>query len=142
MKITWSGGLGLAALLLALGSGAQAWGYGSSGDCLYPNEASRMPKLDLSDDQKTKWTELRNSQATAMKSLRDSGLALKTKLADQIKNKASDADLQLTLAEIETNRNAMREQMDSFRTQKLALLSPLQRAQLMVNRRSRGKAMR
>ena len=58
----------------------------------------------------------------------EKGKELHKKLQDQVDKKASDAELQATLSDMEINHKAMREQMEKFRQQREAVLTPMQRA--------------
>ena len=88
--------------------------------------------LKLTDDQKSKLKALWESGEKTMKPLMRKGRDLSFKLRDQVDDKASDSDIKATLASIQANRNAMREQFEKQRAEKAAILTPTQQAQMML----------
>jgi Spy/CpxP family protein refolding chaperone len=96
-------------------------------------EPGKMDKeLGLTAEQKAKMKSIRDSQMTALKPLRETQRTLMTKLQDQVKKKAPDAEIQATLTEIRSNRQAMADQMKQFHEQKEAVLTPTQQAQMAL----------
>lgn len=94
-------------------------------------------ELGLTDDQVSKLKAIRESQKAAIKPLRDKQQELNQKLQGQVKNKASEADIQATLNEIRSNRKAMTDQIQQFHQQKEAILTPTQQAQIAVKMQNR-----
>src|SRR6476646_9764777 len=81
-------------------------------------DAKNMQKdLGLSDDQTTQLNAAMTDQKNAMKDLSDNLTALMKKLADQVKNKASDMDLTATLNDIDANHKTMMDTAEKFRAQ-------------------------
>ena len=90
--------------------------------------------LGLTDDQSAKLKSLKDAQKAALKPLWDKQKELKKKLEGQVKAKAGDSDIQATLDEMTANHKAMMDQMEQFRSQKDAILTPTQRAKMMIGK--------
>jgi len=104
------------------------------GDREYSLSDKKMKKLNLNDEQKTKLKAVFDAQRTAAKPLYEKGRELHKKLEEQLKAKASDAEIQVTLHDLQANKKAVYEQMESFRSQKAAILTPTQQAQMLLRR--------
>ena len=96
------------------------------------DSAKMQKKLGLTDDQTAKMKALHDSEKEAMKPLWEKQKDLMKTLEGQVKAKASDTDIQATLDAMKSNHEAMRSQMEQFQTQKDAILTPTQRAQMML----------
>ena len=102
-------------------------------------DPAQMQKgLGLTDDQMAKLKAAKDAQKTAMKPLRDQMKSLMEKLGDQVKAKAPDADIQSTLDSLKQTRNALREQMEKGQEQMASLLTPTQRAKMLLRMAQRG----
>ena len=89
-------------------------------------------ELGLTADQSAKLKTLRMDQGASMMALSGTQRDLLTKLGDQVKNKASDSELQATLKDIQANRKAMMDRGEKFRRQQDDLLTPTQRAKMLL----------
>lgn len=88
--------------------------------------------LGLSEDQKTKLKKLEEDKDAAMTPLHRKMRDLTIKLGDQIEDKASESEIKATLEELHSSRKAMKEQMEKFDHEKDAILTPTQRAKMML----------
>jgi Spy/CpxP family protein refolding chaperone len=79
----------------------------------------------------------KRAERKAVRPLFDKERDLMDTLKDQMEDKASDAELAKTLTAVETNRQALKEQFEKFRAQKDAILTPTQRAKMLVERSER-----
>jgi Spy/CpxP family protein refolding chaperone len=91
-------------------------------------------KLGLSEEQSAKLKSIRESQKSTLTPLRDKERDLVKKLKSQVEAKAADSDIQATLDEIKTTRKSMGEQMEQFQSQKEQVLTPTQRAKMLLHR--------
>ncbi|MFI5350583.1 MAG: Spy/CpxP family protein refolding chaperone [Elusimicrobiota bacterium] len=107
--------------------------------------ADRMKeKLGLTDEQAGKLKDAMKTHGDAMKPI---GQQMKDgfkKLGEQIKSKASDADIQASLDSLKTARKAMAEEQEKFHDALAAFLTPTQRAKMLIGaemrmRREHGK---
>ncbi len=99
-------------------------------------------KLELSDDQTAKLKSTMESEKEAVTPLREKQHELIKKLKGQVKDKVADADIQTTLNDLKSNPQAIRDQMEKFQSQKETLLTPTQRAKMILGRNKkmhRGK---
>jgi Spy/CpxP family protein refolding chaperone len=99
------------------------------------DEAKLKAKLGLTDDQAAKLKALRDSGKGAFKPFMEKERGLMAKLNDQVVNKAPDTEIQTTLKDLKTNRDAMKDQMEKMEDQKNAILTPTQQAKMMLGRR-------
>ena len=88
--------------------------------------------LDLTDDQKTKLKSIKEAQETALKPIWRKQRDLSIKLHDQLEDKVSDADIERTLTALKTNRETMETEAKRFMIQRDAILTPTQRARMML----------
>ncbi|HVO32320.1 MAG TPA: Spy/CpxP family protein refolding chaperone [Elusimicrobiota bacterium] len=93
-------------------------------------------ELGLTKDQAAKFQALKESFKSAMKPLNDKRRDLMTKLKSQVDAKAPDADLQSTLNDLDANHKAVMDQMMQMKTQMQSLLTPTQRAKMLVARKN------
>jgi len=99
-------------------------------------------KLGLSDEQTAKIDGLIQSKKGTIKPLREKQMGLVKKLQQQVDQKASDSDIQATLADLKANRNVMRDQMEQFQSQMQDILTPTQQAKMFLKRmKHRGHRM-
>ncbi len=98
-------------------------------------------KLGLTEDQVKKMDELKASQKAEMKPLREKADALIEKLKDQIKNKASDADIKGTLDEVTANHDAMKQIENKYEQSRSSILTPMQQAKMVVRRMKQHNKM-
>ena len=103
------------------------------------DEGKMKAKLGLSDDQAAKLKALRASSKEAFKPVMEKDRGLMAKLNDQVVNKAADSDIEATLKDLKANRNAMKEQMEKMQDQKDAILTPMQRAKMLLARHAMMK---
>lgn len=89
-------------------------------------------KLGLSDEQAEKLKALRRAHRDAAESLRSELKASVRRLGDQLEDDASEKELSATLDKIKAGRKALREARDKFEADSSALLTPTQRAKLVV----------
>jgi Spy/CpxP family protein refolding chaperone len=100
--------------------------------------ADQMKKrLELTDEQAAKLKDAMKAHADEMKPFADQVKSLVKKLAGQIKDKASDADVQGSLDALKAARRAMAAAQDKFQDSLEGFLTPTQRAKMAV-----GMAMR
>jgi Spy/CpxP family protein refolding chaperone len=85
--------------------------------------------------------ELKASQKAEMKPLREKADALIEKLKDQIKNKASDADIKGTLDEVTANHDAMKQIENKYEQSRSSILTPMQQAKMVVRRMKQHNKM-
>jgi len=88
--------------------------------------------LGLTDDQKSKFKSIKESEMKALKPLMRKQRDLTLKLKDQIEDNANDSDLKATLAALKSNHEAIKTQRIQFKNEKEALLTPLQQAKMVV----------
>jgi len=101
--------------------------------------AKMQKKLDLTDDQVTKLNAAREAEKDARKPLWEKQKDLMKKLEGQVKDKASDSDIQATLADMRSNRKAIADQMEQFQNQKDGILTPTQQAKMLIARMKHGR---
>lgn len=99
---------------------------------------SMQKELDLTDDQVTKLNAAMDEQKKTMMEMADQQRMLLAKLQEQVKAKASDADLTSTMDALEAGRKSMIEAGDKFKAQKDAILNPMQRAKMTLLHRPMG----
>ena len=99
-----------------------------------PKTEKMQYQLGLSADQSAKLKTLWEKENETMKPLMEKQHALMDKLKDQVKNKATDADIQTTLTDLKNSREEMRTQMEQFQSQKAGVLTPTQQAKMLLSR--------
>ena len=98
------------------------------------DEGKMQRRLGLSDDQIAKLKALRESNKETFKTFGEKEHGLMAKLNDQVVNKASEKDIQTTLAALKENQTAIRNQMEKSQAQKDAILTPTQQAKMVLAR--------
>lgn len=131
----------LAAALLVPGSWALRARANEEGEGMHPGMhhemgekmAERMKeKLGLTAEQEAKLKDVRKAHLEAMKPL---GRKMKDgvkKLEDQLKAKASDAELQATLDSLKAARKEMSAEQERFHESLASFLTPAQQAKMVV----------
>lgn len=89
-------------------------------------------KLGLTDEQESKLKSLRRAHREATESAKNDLKAAMRKLGDQLEDKASEKDLTATLDKIKAGRRALRDAQDKFEADSAAVLTPTQRAKMVV----------
>ena len=89
-------------------------------------------KLGLTDEQESKLKALRRAHREASESAKNDLQAAMRKLGDQLEDKASEKDLSATLDKIKAGRRALRDAQDKFEADAAAVLTPTQRAKMVV----------
>ncbi|OGR93371.1 MAG: hypothetical protein A2992_06200 [Elusimicrobia bacterium RIFCSPLOWO2_01_FULL_59_12] len=97
-------------------------------------EQDMKGELGLTVDQAAQLKSARESQRAAMKPLLDAQQGLRKRLEDQVRSKASDAELQATLNEMKSNRMAMRNLTEEFLNRREGMVTPTQRAKMILRR--------
>jgi Spy/CpxP family protein refolding chaperone len=141
MNYRWSSVLILGTLLaLPLGavradeSGAPSAGDGEAHHWMHGGGHGHND-LGITKDQMAKLKSIMEAQKMALKPLWRKQRDLTTKLSDQVEDKASDSDIQHTLADLKENREAMKTESKRFGDQREAILTPTQRARMMLAHR-------
>jgi Spy/CpxP family protein refolding chaperone len=96
------------------------------------DEGRNHMDLGITDDQKAKLKTVREAQKTALRPLWRKQRDLTIKLHDQLEDKATDAAIERTLADIKANREAMKSAAERFQSQKDAIFTPTQRARMIL----------
>jgi Spy/CpxP family protein refolding chaperone len=94
--------------------------------------------LGITDDQKAKLKSIREAQEKALKPIWRKQRDLSMKLRDQLEDKASDSDIQHTLSDLKANRETLETEGKRFMSQREAILTPTQRARMMLARERWG----
>jgi Spy/CpxP family protein refolding chaperone len=94
--------------------------------------AKLKDKLGLTDDQVTKLDAAWKAQKEAAKPLHEQMKKDMEKLKDQVKNKAKDDEIQATLDSLAATRKSMRESMEKTHADADAILTPTQRAKMVL----------
>lgn len=89
-------------------------------------------KLGLSDEQEAKLKGLRRAHREASESAKSELKAAMRRLGDQLEDKASEKELSATLDKIKSGRRALRDAQDKFEADSAAVLTPTQRAKMVV----------
>ena len=89
-------------------------------------------KLGLSDEQAEKFKASFKAMREAAKPLREKMKGTMEKLRDQVKNKASDSEIQATLDELRANEKAMQDAHQKARDDSASYLTPTQRAKMAL----------
>jgi Spy/CpxP family protein refolding chaperone len=89
-------------------------------------------ELGLTDDQKAKLKSIREAQEKALKPIWRKQRDLTIKLRDQLEDKAGEAEIGRTLTDLKANREAMTTEAKRFMSQREAILTPTQRARMML----------
>ena len=105
--------------------------------------AARMrEKIGLSEEQEAKLKAARRAKRDASAAA-SAELATATRgLQDQLEDKASEKELAATLDKIAASRRMMREAEEKFEASLVSLLTPLQRAKMLVAMKEHGGGMR
>jgi Spy/CpxP family protein refolding chaperone len=99
-------------------------------------------KFGLSEEQETKLKAAhRAKRDAAAASMAELG-SLTRKLQDQLEDKAAEKDLSATLDKIVAARKAMRADEDKFEASLTSILTPTQRAKMLVAMKGHGGGMR
>jgi Spy/CpxP family protein refolding chaperone len=143
MRNRWMGAvvLGLILVVPAARLRAEEPGPGMGGKEHHWDVKKMQKELGLTDDQVTKLQTITDSEQEAMKTSMDKNKELMTKLENQVKSKANDTDLQATLDDIRASHKATSDQMEQFRSQKDAILTPTQQAKLLINHMKHMRGM-
>lgn len=96
-------------------------------------------KLGLSEDQVKKLEAAKKARQEASKPLHEEIKKNMEKLRDQLKNKAGDKEIQVTLDQLEKSRAAMEAVNEKFKSETASFLTPTQRAQMLVGMMGRMK---
>lgn len=89
-------------------------------------------KFGISEEQEAKLKAAKRARRDADAAVHaDMGAAMR-KLSDQLEDKASEKDLSATLDKIVAGRKAMRAEEDKFEAALTAILTPTQRAKMLV----------
>ena len=88
--------------------------------------------LDLSAEQKSKLKDARRANRDAMKEIWDRKEDHLKALKDQVDRKASDSDIEATLKQLKDDKQAMEAQRDKFHEQLEDILTPTQKAKLVL----------
>ena len=98
----------------------------------------RHKEKDLTDDQKAKLKSIREAEEIALKPIERKQRNLSIKLRDQLEDKASDSDITSTLSDLKANRESMEKEAKRFMTQREAILTPTQRACMLLKHEHRS----
>ena len=91
--------------------------------------------LGLTSDQKAKLKSIEEAQKTALKPLMRKKRDLMIKLSEQVDDKAADSDIEHTLSDLKSTREAMQTETKRFKTQREAIFTPTQKARMMLAHR-------
>lgn len=91
-------------------------------------------KLGLTDDQVKKLEEARKAHWEAIKPLREQLKDAVRKVHGELEIKASNDDVASALAGVEKARKALRDENEKFKSAAAGILTPVQRAKLLVMR--------
>lgn len=89
-------------------------------------------KFGISEDQEAKLKAAKRARRDADAATHADLAAAIRKLSDQLEDKASEKDLSATLDKIVAGRKAMRAEEDKFEAALTSILTPIQRAQMLV----------
>ena len=89
-------------------------------------------KLGLSEKDAKKLDDAFQSERLTMRPLHRELRDALQKLSDQVEDKAADADIQATLDRVQKARQALQTEMISFRSKLAGILTPTQRAKMML----------
>jgi len=95
-------------------------------------------KLGISEEQAAKLKAARRAKRDASEASRTEMKAAMRKLSDQLEDKASDKDIAATLDKIASARKAQRAEMEKFEAGISAILTPTQRAKMLVAMKKHG----
>lgn len=95
-------------------------------------------KLGLSEAQAEKLKAARRARRDASEATRVELKAAMRKLSDQLEDKAPEKDLAATLERIAAARKAQRAEMEKFEAGVREILTPTQRAKMLVAMKKRG----
>lgn len=131
---------GLMVVLLGLGSArfARAHGDGEKEERGAPGEFSQRMRerlkenLELSDEQSKKLDEAFKSHADAVKPLHEKMKDGMKKLHEQVEAKASDKEIEATLASLDDGRKAMDAERRKLEDAFAKTLKPIQRAKMRL----------
>lgn len=113
---------------------------GPKGKAAYGKEGfkERMrEKFDISEEQEAKLKAARRARRDADAAIHADMQAAMRKLSDQIEDKAPEKDLSATLDKIVAARKSMRAEEDKFEAALTSILTPTQRAQMLVAMKGR-----
>lgn len=94
-------------------------------------------KFGISDEQAAKLKAAHRTRRDASEAARTELKAAMRKLKDQLEDKASDKDLAATLERIAAARKAQRAEMEKFEAGLSSILTPTQRAKMLVAMKGR-----
>jgi Spy/CpxP family protein refolding chaperone len=96
-------------------------------------------KLGLSDDQSKKMKAAFESHKATFESLRAKRKDAMSTLKNQVEKKASDADIKSTLDSIQSIDSSMKAEHEKLRAETDAILTPTQRAKMLIGRNEHMK---
>lgn len=96
------------------------------------HEGQWKEKLGITDDQEAKLKTLKRAHRDAEESARTEIGASMRKLKDQLEDKAPEKDLTATLDKIQASHKAMQAEQEKFMTGMAAILTPTQRAKMLI----------
>lgn len=132
----------LLAALLLLGAGsarAHDDDAGAPAEHGHMSAAKLKDKLGLSDDQVKKLDASMAALKESVKPLREQVKKDMTALKEQLKAKAKDDEIQSTLDALKKDRDAMRDAMEKHMADLKDILTPTQRAKMVVKMGERRK---
>lgn len=94
-------------------------------------------KFDITDEQEGKLKAAKRARRDADAAIHADIQAAMRKLSDQIEDKASEKDLSATLDKIVAARKSMRAEEDKFEAALTSILTPTQRAKMLVAMKGR-----
>ncbi len=94
--------------------------------------AKLKDKLGLTDDQVSKLDAARKAHQEAVKPLRERMKADIAKLREQVKSKASDAEIKATLDDLDGAWKGLRGAMEKLKSDSAAILTPTQQAKMTL----------
>lgn len=99
-------------------------------------------KFGLSEEQAAKLKAAHRARRDAAEAARTELKAATRKLKDQLEDKASEKELAATLERISAARKAQRADMEKFEAGLSSILTPTQRAKMLVAMKGRGMGRR
>lgn len=127
------------AAIIAMGLGA-ARAYAHEAPAESKRHDRRRGRLGLSGEQRAKMKAAGKERREAVRPLREKLREESAKLREQLHSGAAEKDLEATMANIADLRRQIQRRNEEFRSKADALLTPTQRAKLMMGTRRRRHA--